>query len=48
MRNVLVTGCSSGIGYCVAKGLRERGYNVFATARKPEDIKRLEAEFLWS
>lgn len=44
MRNVLVTGCSSGIGYCVAKGLRERGYNVFATARKPEDIKRLEAE----
>lgn len=44
MRNVLVTGCSSGIGYCVAKGLRERGYTVFATARKPEDIQRLEAE----
>jgi short-subunit dehydrogenase len=44
MRNVLVTGCSSGIGYCVAKGLRERGYNVFATARKPEDIERLEQE----
>ncbi|PIE00582.1 MAG: short-chain dehydrogenase [Thiothrix nivea] len=44
MQNILVTGCSSGIGYCVAKGLRERGYNVFATARKPEDITRLEAE----
>ncbi|MEZ5450285.1 MAG: SDR family NAD(P)-dependent oxidoreductase [Thiolinea sp.] len=44
MRNILVTGCSSGIGYCVAKGLRERGYNVFATARKPEDIARLEGE----
>ncbi|MEZ5449530.1 MAG: SDR family NAD(P)-dependent oxidoreductase [Thiolinea sp.] len=44
MRNVLVTGCSSGIGYCVAKGLRERGYTVFATARKPEDIERLERE----
>jgi len=44
MRNVLVTGCSSGIGYCVAKGLRERGYKVFATARQPDDIKRLEAE----
>ncbi len=44
MSNVLVTGCSSGIGYKVAKGLRERGYNVFATARKPEDIARLEAE----
>ncbi len=44
MRNILVTGCSSGIGYCVAKGLRERGYTVFATARKQEDIERLEAE----
>ena len=44
MRNILVTGCSSGIGYCVARGLKERGYNVFATARKPEDIQRLEQE----
>ncbi len=44
MRNVLITGCSSGIGYCVAKGLRERGYQVFASARKSEDIKRLQAE----
>lgn len=46
MKNVLVTGCSSGIGYCVAKGLKERGYKVFATARKIEDITRLEAEGL--
>jgi NAD(P)-dependent dehydrogenase (short-subunit alcohol dehydrogenase family) len=44
MRNVLITGCSSGIGYCVAKGLRERGYRVFASARKAEDVERLEAE----
>ena len=44
MRNVLITGCSSGIGYCVAKGLKARGYNVFASARKPEDVARLEAE----
>lgn len=44
MRNVLITGCSSGIGYCVAKGLRERGYQVFASARKVEDVQRLEAE----
>lgn len=44
MRNVLITGCSSGIGYCVAKGLRERGYQVFASARKAEDVACLEAE----
>ena len=46
MKNVLVTGCSSGIGYTVAKGLHARGYRVFATARKAEDIHRLEAEGL--
>jgi NAD(P)-dependent dehydrogenase (short-subunit alcohol dehydrogenase family) len=44
MRNVLITGCSSGIGYCVAKGLKARGYKVFASARKPDDVARLEAE----
>lgn len=44
METVLVTGCSSGIGYHVAKGLKERGYNVYATARKPEDVQRLIAE----
>ena len=41
---VLVTGCSSGIGYHVAKGLMARGYTVYATARKEEDVKRLIAE----
>jgi len=46
MKNVLVTGCSSGIGYTVAKGLQTRGYRVFATARKADDIQHLEAEGL--
>ncbi len=46
MRTVLVTGCSSGIGYCVAKGLKARGYNVYATARKQEDVDRLISEGL--
>lgn len=41
---VLVTGCSSGIGYHVAKGLKERGYNVYVTARKDEDVKHLISE----
>ncbi len=43
-RTILITGCSSGIGYCVAHGLREHGYRVFASARKAEDVARLQAE----
>ena len=47
-RSVLITGCSSGIGRCVADGLAARGYRVFATARKPEDVERLQADGLES
>ncbi len=43
-KSVLVTGCSSGIGYCLAHGLRDRGFRVFATARKAADVERLAAE----
>lgn len=42
-RSVLITGCSSGIGRCLAEGLRERGYRVFATARQPADVAALGA-----
>ena len=34
--SVLITGCSSGIGYITALLLKQRGYQVFASARKPE------------
>ncbi|MDH5179633.1 MAG: SDR family oxidoreductase [Gammaproteobacteria bacterium] len=40
-KSILITGCSTGIGLCVAKGLSARGYRVFATARKPEDVTGL-------
>ncbi len=43
-RTVLITGCSSGIGQCVAEGLRQRGYRVFATARKTADVERLKQQ----
>ena len=45
---IIVTGSSSGIGYCVAHGLKQRGYRVFATARKDEDVERLKGEGLES
>lgn len=47
-KNILITGCSTGIGYCVAKGLQERGYRVFATARRTESVEALNSEGLES
>lgn len=43
-RTILITGCSSGIGWHCALGLKARGWRVLATARKPEDLARLAAE----
>ncbi len=45
-RAILITGCSSGIGRCAALGMKARGWTVFATARKPEDIAALKGEGL--
>ena len=39
---VLVTGASSGIGRKVTELLASRGYFVYATARKPEDLAALD------
>ncbi|WP_108682718.1 SDR family oxidoreductase [Methyloceanibacter sp. wino2] len=43
-RSVLITGCSSGIGLAAAATMKDRGWRVFATARKPEDLARLTDE----
>ncbi len=40
---VLVTGASSGIGRKITEHLAEKGYLVYATARKEEDLKALGA-----
>jgi len=40
-KSILITGCSSGIGLCVAQGLAAKGYQVFASARRLEDVKQL-------
>jgi NAD(P)-dependent dehydrogenase (short-subunit alcohol dehydrogenase family) len=45
-KTILITGCSTGIGYVCAQGLKSRGYRVFATARKPLDVQRLQDEGL--
>ncbi len=45
-KTILITGCSSGIGLHTAHGLQARGYRVFASARNPEDVARLQQEGL--
>ena len=39
MKNVLITGSSSGIGKIAAEKLKAEGYNVFQTGRKKLDIE---------
>lgn len=47
-KSILITGCSSGIGYDAAKALKARGWRVFATCRRARDVKRLCSEGLES
>ncbi|HKL05223.1 MAG TPA: SDR family NAD(P)-dependent oxidoreductase [Roseovarius sp.] len=43
-KSILITGCSSGIGYDAAHALRAQGWRVFAACRKIADCKRLRGE----
>lgn len=44
MKTILITGCSSGIGYATAQCLKAEGWRVIASCRKPEDVARLQSE----
>lgn len=46
IKNILITGCSSGIGYDTAHYLQKNGYKVYASSRKEEDVNRLKSEGL--
>ena len=43
-KTILITGCSSGIGYSAAVLLKNRGHHVIAAARKSADVARLKQE----
>jgi NADP-dependent 3-hydroxy acid dehydrogenase YdfG len=42
MARVLITGCSTGIGRAAAVELTKRGFEVIATARRPETLEDLD------
>ena len=40
-KSILITGCSTGIGLCLAHGLSNRGYHVIASCRSQKDVATL-------
>ncbi|QDK45420.1 short-chain dehydrogenase/reductase [Bdellovibrio sp. ZAP7] len=45
MKQVLITGASTGIGFDLTRTLCEKGYKVWAGVRKPESLDRLTQDF---
>lgn len=41
-KNILITGCSSGIGLCSAQSLQQQGYNIVSTVRTDKDVAILQ------
>src|SRR5215471_15323863 len=45
MKQVVITGVSTGIGHASTKVLIDRGFRVFGSVRRQEDADRLQKEF---
>ena len=44
MKNIVITGVSTGIGYSAALRLTKAGHTVFGSVRNKDDAKRLQFE----
>ena len=44
MKNIFITGCSSGIGYASAHLFKTHGWRVIASCRQEQDVVRLQSE----
>lgn len=47
-QTILITGCSTGMGYDAVKTLTQQGHQVIACCRQLEDVKRLQTEGFYS
>lgn len=45
-KSILITGCSTGIGYTCAHALKQRGFHVIASCRNEQDVIKLQQEGL--
>ncbi|EMB9227986.1 SDR family oxidoreductase [Vibrio harveyi] len=45
-KSILITGCSTGIGYVCAHALKKEGFHVIASCRHEQDVERLTSEGL--
>ena len=45
MKNIIITGASTGIGYATTKACINKGYRVLGSVRKQKDADRLSTKF---